>query len=88
MVFKGDIHVSAQSCTWKELTNYKKFERLYSLGKHVISTLLPWILPVLYTSASVSYAEWSGSDIMSKIYAFHHVATFPEVNNLQKNAFE
>ena len=28
----------------------------YSLGKHVISTLLPWILPVLYTSASVSYA--------------------------------
>ena len=31
MVFKGDIHVSAQSCTWKELTNYKKFERLLLL---------------------------------------------------------
>ena len=31
MVFKGDIHVSAQSCTWIELTNYKKFERLLQL---------------------------------------------------------
>ena len=31
IIFKINIHIFAQSCTWKELTNYTKFERLFKL---------------------------------------------------------
>ena len=54
--------------------------------KHGILTLLPWILSVLPSSATLSYTGASGSDAMSTIRAFHFVPTFLQVNNLWKGA--
>ena len=62
IISKVNIHICAQPCTWKEITNYKKFQRLSLLQwsqetRH--STLLPWILSSLSRSGSVSYARAS-----------------------------
>ena len=31
IIFEISIHICAQSCTWKELTNRKKFQRIFQL---------------------------------------------------------
>ena len=91
MVFKGDIHVSAQSCTWKELTNYKKFERLLLLlqprkTRHFNPITLDIACSVHVGECFLCWMKWFRHYVED--LCFHHVATFPEVNNLQKNAFE
>ena len=55
--------------------------------KHVIFTLLHWILSVPSRSASVSYAGSVGSDTMSRIRTFHFVTSFLQVNHLWKDTF-
>ena len=40
--FQINIHICAQSCTWKKLSNYKKFERLFSFYR--VKKLVIWTL--------------------------------------------
>ena len=76
IIFKINIRIFAQPCTWKELTNYTKFERpfklLWNLKTRYFYTTL--VLSVLSRSASVSYARSSCSDTF--------VTIFLQVNNL------
>ena len=76
ITFKINIRIFAQPCTWKELTNYTKFERpfklLWNLKTRYFYTTL--VLSVLSRSASVSYAGSSCSDTF--------VTIFLQVNNL------
>ena len=44
--FQINIHICAQSCTWKKLSNYKKFERLFSFYR--VKELVIWTLYLRY----------------------------------------
>ena len=44
--FQINIHICAQSCTWKKLSNYKKFERLFSFYR--VKKLVIWTLYLRY----------------------------------------
>ena len=67
--------------------NLSVFLSFYEVKKRAISILLPWILSGPSTSASVSYAESSGSDTMPRILTVHFATTYLQVNNLRKDTF-
>lgn len=75
----------------EELTNYKKFQRLFpafgEFKKHIISFQKPWISSGLPKSRSVSSAETSGKDTTSTGFLVKFVTPFLQVNNLRKDTF-
>ena len=67
------IHICAQSYTWKELTNYKKFERLFWLmWSQETRHFEPFVLDTVFSfQVNVcSYAGLSGWDTLLRIHAF------------------